>query len=88
MPIYQRRCKECDHEWEEIRKIADCENTNPCPACGSGMVDRIIRPPHYTPFKEGWYEHIASDPIYCRNKKELREACQEHGKTSVYLEDM
>lgn len=59
-----------------------------CPSCGK-LANRLIEGlPTLVNFRAGVYEHIAIDPIYCKNKRELREACKKHGKTSVYLEDM
>ena len=88
MPIYLRQCSDCGHEWDELRSLKDYKLTNPCPECGCIHINRPIVSAHYIPFKEGWFEHITTEPLYIKNKQELRDACRKHGKTSVYLEDM
>lgn len=40
----------------------------------------------YYRFHEGWYEHVADDPIYFKSKKELRDYTRAHGMTSDYAE--
>lgn len=37
-------------------------------------------------FKEGWYPHLASDPLYFSSKRKLKAYCREHGLTMDYLE--
>jgi len=37
-------------------------------------------------FHEGYYEHIADDPIYIKNKKQLRYETRSRGCTSDYAE--
>jgi len=37
-------------------------------------------------FKSGWYEHIALDPIYVKNRKQLLHETRSRGETSDYAE--
>lgn len=37
-------------------------------------------------FKEGFYEHIAPEPIYVKSKKQLREETRSRGCISDYAE--
>lgn len=59
-----------------------------CPTCNR-LVAQILKPGHggFTTFREGWYEHIANEPIYCRTPQELREACDANAARSAYLQD-
>jgi putative FmdB family regulatory protein len=42
MPIYEYKCLECEHLFEELARITDPPATD-CPACGcSGSVIRLI----------------------------------------------
>ena len=85
MPIGIHRC-DCGNVFETPPERVDYQYAK----CECGKLANRIPPgaPALINFKEGWYEHIAADPIYCKNKGELRRACKDHGKTSIYLEDM
>jgi putative FmdB family regulatory protein len=46
MPLYDYRCKHCNHEFEKVLKVADLHlpTTEPCPACGlEGTVEKTIK---------------------------------------------
>ena len=42
MPIYEYRCKKCDHEYEQRRSIADMDKRRACPGCRSRAVERKL----------------------------------------------
>ena len=45
MPIYEYRCKDCNHKFELFLSYQEYENTLvTCPACGGSNPERIIRP--------------------------------------------
>lgn len=45
MPVYDYKCHSCEHEFTEIRRMAEmtipCES--PCPECGVSSVQRHIK---------------------------------------------
>lgn len=87
MPLYEYRCTKCGSEWEEVRAIAARE-TAKCSSCK--VKAKLLMPsraPGVSIFREGWYEHVAAEPIYCRTAQELRDACDENGAVSHYLEN-
>jgi len=78
MPLYNYKCDACKHGFESYstisrRKKAKCR-------CGK-TADQVLvsRPAAVHSFKLGWFEHIGPDPIYVKNKKQLREECNRHG---------
>lgn len=52
MPIYQYKCKECNHEWEQLLKVG--ENPDNCPKCETVNFSKVIQA---TPiiFKGKWF---------------------------------
>ena len=42
MPLYEYKCSECEHTFEEILKIADVARplAEPCPNCGELKINR------------------------------------------------
>ena len=42
MPIYEYRCKACQHEFELMRPIARMDQPGPCPACKSRRIERRL----------------------------------------------
>lgn len=50
MPIYDYRCKDCDHEFYLIESLEKHEEQDrrerACPECGSSNVERRITAPH------------------------------------------
>jgi len=42
MPIYDYKCKACDHEFEKNVKIANMTDPQECPEC-KGETERVIR---------------------------------------------
>lgn len=86
MPLYDYICPS-SHTWDEVRSIASRHEAK-CPSCGKkGRLTVPRKAPGATTFREGWYDHIAPDPIYCRTPQELREACDRNNARSVYLEN-
>lgn len=83
MPLFDVRCAECHNVREELLK-AD-EAVPPC-ECG-GERKKLIVPARPILFREGWYEHIDTKPVYVRTKKQLRDECRKRGLTSIYAEE-
>ena len=40
MPIYEYKCRQCGHEFEEL--VFSPDETPPCPECGSGQVEKLM----------------------------------------------
>lgn len=51
MPLYELKCIECDHEFEEEHKLADVDNAK-CPKCGGKTKIEIRNNP-------GHYRHLS-----------------------------
>lgn len=54
MPIYEYRCDQCGHEFEEMRRITD-ESLPPCHKCQSGNTHRLISRSAFHLKGTGWY---------------------------------
>ena len=80
------KCISCNTIVERMCKCEDRKNLT-CTICGDVLTPQVTAG-RYIPFKSGWYEHIAKEPIYINNKQDLRDACKEHGMGSAYLDDM
>lgn len=45
MPFYDYRCQKCDHEFEKMFKMSECDVplNEPCPSCGlSGSIEKLL----------------------------------------------
>ena len=54
MPIYEYRCKGCDHEFEEMQRIT-AEPHATCPSCGSEECRRLMSVTSFVLKGSGWY---------------------------------
>ncbi len=41
MPLYEYRCKKCDHTFDLVRRLATRDDAAPCPRCKSRRTGRI-----------------------------------------------
>jgi len=55
MPIYEYRCRSCNHELEVLQKLSDPELSD-CPACGEPKLKKLISPVGFRLKGSGWYE--------------------------------
>ena len=79
MPLYDLECTKCAHEFEDFVKM-DERGDVPCPECGSETVVVIHKNGSAVQlFPEGWFEHIAKEPMYISDKKQLKQACEDNG---------
>jgi putative FmdB family regulatory protein len=83
VPIYDYKCVPCDRVERDI--VAKHNEHIQCPLCGD-VMNRLICAPRPVIFRSGWYEHIASEPIYIRSRSQLKAECKEHNCTSDYAE--
>lgn len=42
MPIYEYQCQQCDASFEMMRKMAQADESAPCPKCTSGKTRRLV----------------------------------------------
>ena len=67
MPIYEYRCKACDHEVEVLQKMSD-KPLRKCPECGRLQLQRLVSAPSFRLKGAGWYEtDFKSDKEQKRN---------------------
>jgi len=67
MPIYEYRCKACDHELEALQKMSD-KPLRKCPECGRLQLQRLVSAPSFRLKGAGWYEtDFKSDKEQKRN---------------------
>lgn len=85
MILYDYECKNCRKEFEALSTIADRRKTK-SPCCDSASTV-IIKGTSYHPFPEGFWEHIAAEPIYVHDKPHLKRLCQEHGVNATGMLD-
>ena len=85
MPLHDYLCKSCDRtQLDVLTKHSDPESPK-CPHCGTPMQRKVCAPRPVL-FREGFYEHIAPEPIYVKSRRELKRVCAEHNCTSDYAE--
>jgi len=84
VPIFDYRCPSCSTENRDVLVVKD-EDAPSC--CGSRMEKVFLSGAKVHRFKEGWYEHIDSQPIYISSKKQLREETEKRGQYSEYARD-
>jgi putative FmdB family regulatory protein len=53
MPLYEYKCKKCQHRFVKIQKFSD-PPVKKCPQCG-GAVEQLLSPPAVQFKGSGWY---------------------------------
>ena len=53
MPLYEYKCKKCQHRFEKIQKFSD-PLVKKCPDCG-GSVEQVLSAPAVQFKGSGWY---------------------------------
>ncbi len=61
MPIYEYRCKSCEHEFEEFQSIKD-DRLTICPKCNLAELQRLIGTTNFILKGHGWYSDLYSKP--------------------------
>jgi putative FmdB family regulatory protein len=85
MPLYDFDCTQCNTRKEMFVNYED-RNDQSCDDCDT-LLERQIPTPSVQVFKGGWYEHIASEPIYCETRSELSDACKRNDSISPDVEN-
>ncbi len=73
MPTYEYICSSCDKAWDELRKIADRKNQEPCD-CGGHSILRVSAPTVHMP--RSWVTPTSSKyepPPWVMSTRELGE---------------
>ena len=55
MPIYEYKCKSCEHRFDKIQKISDDPLVD-CPDCGAPELVKLISAAGFRLKGTGWYE--------------------------------
>jgi len=55
MPIYEYKCKECNHQFDIMQKMAD-EVLTDCPECNKSALKKQITASGFRLTGTGWYE--------------------------------
>jgi len=55
MPIYEYKCKACEHKFDKLQKINDPALTD-CPDCGKSELIKLISAAGFRLKGTGWYE--------------------------------
>jgi putative FmdB family regulatory protein len=55
MPIYEYKCKECDHRLEKIQKMSD-DPLKDCPSCEKPALSKVVSASSFKLKGTGWYE--------------------------------
>lgn len=62
MPIYEYRCPDCGHEFEQLQSFKDPAITA-CPGCGENDVRKLISKTNFALKGGGWYkDHYGLKP--------------------------
>ena len=55
MPIYDYRCKACEHVFDALQKMSDAPLVD-CPECGAPELQKLLSAPRFRLKGQGWYE--------------------------------
>ncbi len=55
MPIYEYRCPDCGHEFEQLQRMSDDPITD-CPECSMSGVKKLISRTSFVLKGGGWYK--------------------------------
>ncbi len=55
MPIYEYRCGECGHVFEEIQRYSD-PDPETCPSCEAEAVDKLVSQSTFQLKGGGWFD--------------------------------
>lgn len=87
MPYYDFKCNKCDSYLRNYFKRMSAPAPS-CSVCGhpnmAHTYDQAAPRPEF--FLEGFYEHLAAEPLHFTSKRALRRYCRENDLTMDYAE--
>lgn len=87
MPMHDFKCLSCQKEFEAFQEISSLQVSPICSHCGGETVKLWCKKSSQVHlFPEGFWEDIASEPIYISSRRQLRRECEKHEVYSKYLE--
>ena len=57
MPTYVYACHDCEHTFEEFKKITSETSTHNCPKCDK-LVKQVVTPVEWRTKGKGWYQNL------------------------------
>lgn len=85
MPVFDFKCAKCKTLHKDVWRKRD-EPAPQCDSCG-GETEKVwlaSAPVH--DFHEGWYEHLAYEPMYFSSRKKLKDYTRQNGLVMDYVE--
>ena len=62
------------------------EGQHECGTCGYFVGGNAQQAPSVHIFPAGWWEHLTLEPVYIKNRKQLREVCAANGVRANILD--
>ena len=72
MPLYNFKCKKCDHEEEFLVKLDLRDQPTACSKCGAKKLERLIGATSFQLKGGGWYKDLYSSVPKKANKNESK----------------
>ena len=82
MPIYEYRCQQCGHDFEEMQKFSD-PPVESCPECGSLEAQRKVSGSAFHLKGGGWYK----DGYGSKSTEEVKSKTDDTGKKETIKAD-
>lgn len=61
MPIYEYKCKACEHKFDKLQKISD-DPLKICPECSAAELVKLVSAAGFRLKGTGWYETDFKNP--------------------------
>jgi putative FmdB family regulatory protein len=75
MPIYEYKCKACDHRLEKLQKMSDDPLTD-CPECHKPELSKLVSAAGFKLKGTGWYETDFKNKGAASNKNSTSETAK------------
>ena len=82
MPIYEYKCQNCGHSFEQLQKITD-ELLRTCPKCGEKQLIKLISNTSFQLKGTGWYVTDFKNKNKNKKEKDSGESMPEKKDTEV-----
>lgn len=80
MPIYEYKCSECGHSFEQLQKISD-KPLHTCQECGKKQLVKLISNTSFQLKGTGWYVTDFKDKKETKPKENIAEKNKVNKKT-------